>query len=82
MKWDRLKDMKCPKCGGQLSVLLYCKDVDCNFSISQAKFDRLVGSMYKPKIPTHNEDDNLEFLNNFDRPIIRDDFSDSPVLEL
>lgn len=75
--------MKCPKCGGSISALLYCKDLDCGFSISKEKFDVIVEDLYKPKFRRQiATDENLSDLNNFGLDEVAEDFSDSPHLDI
>lgn len=81
MKWNNLKNLKCPKCSAFLtrapfsnSASAYCS---CGFKISGEKFNEIVGKLYK-KEPTR---DNFADLQNMDRKEISEDFSDSPALD-
>lgn len=80
MNWNKLKSMKCPKCGGNLitnnfgSRLIGCEDEEnCGFTITQTRFETLVEDIYKGKNkkgyrPKFGDDlKNLEYLNNFDQ---------------
>lgn len=65
MKWSNLKSMKCPKCGGKVTVLLICSNSFCDFKISKQKFDIIINNLYKTKDDTYYDGrDNLERLNN------------------
>jgi hypothetical protein len=86
MNWKALKDSKCPQCG-KLMVDAFIKTnpyyCECGFKISQEKFEKIVGDMYKPKTKSteyQSEDDRLSELNNYGRNKVSEDFSDSPHL--
>ena len=84
MNWNNLKNYKCPKCNVLLKDIGYyhaCTRSGCIFSINKEKFDSMVGNMNKPKKFVSEEERTSE-LNNFDRPIITEDFSDSNFLDL
>lgn len=70
MKWDRLKNYRCAKCGGFLiehnAKRTYNCLKKCGFSISYEKFNKIVNDEYKPK-KYKTFDDNLSDLNNLDR---------------
>lgn len=84
MKWNNLKNNKCPKCFGLLTqntITGLHECLGCNdFTISEEKFDKIVNDMYRPN-KFQNEDERLEELNNFGREKVTQDFSDSPVLD-
>ncbi len=86
MNWNNLKKMKCPSCGVILNIgKLTFACADCDFKISKEKFDGLVENLYHPQkvVDSRFKDinDNLSALNNFDRPIVTEDFSDSKILD-
>lgn len=75
--WSRLKNNKCPKCSGMIEkarpkanahfvyVCEYSKTGDCDFSITQERFDSLLKDLYKPRsYPNRSPEDNLSALNN------------------
>lgn len=64
--WNRLKNMKCPKCNHGISStgLSYeCNQKKCTFKIGIQEFNDLVGRLYK-KTPSKTEEDNQVGLNN------------------
>lgn len=69
MNWKALKDCKCPKCGGDLSLVKPIFTVDtytctkCDFKIRIGKFEEIINSMYAPK-KKNWEIDNFEALQN------------------
>ena len=73
MKWNNLKDMRCPKC----SAMLYksnggyaCSGSKCEFFIREERFDTVIQSIYKPKErSTENMtgEERLSELNNYGR---------------
>lgn len=79
MKWERLKNMKCPKCNRLLfrndnKQAVVCVDeegVVC-FAISYTKFDSVVSGLYerKPRVPTDNASD----WNNYGHELVADDY--------
>lgn len=84
MKWNNLKNNKCPKCNSVLttSQLLdkqfYCSaSPSCNFRISNEKFEKIVNDLYKKKPKVQ---DNFEALQNFGHEEVTEDFSDSNFL--
>ena len=92
MKWDNLKNYKCPKCGDTLrehypaietnncATLKQHVCTDCDFKIGDEKFTKIVNQKYQPrKCVTFEE--NMGALNNLDRPEVTEDFSDSPHLD-
>ena len=87
MKWNNLKEMKCPSCDGavqKIHIGYQCSK--CHFKISREKFDGLVEKLYHPQravdMRKNAIDENLETLNNFGRKPLTEDFSDSPFLDL
>lgn len=87
MNWNRLKDMKCPGCTADLKPkktgeTLHVCAKKCGFTISDAKLDSIVRSIYAPKQRFHvpTEEENMSALNNDGRDEMTDDFSDSPFL--
>lgn len=70
MIWSRLKNNKCPQCNSILdssidSFDIWCSSQSCSFSIRKAKFELIVGDLYK-KRPYVNDHDNTSDLNNYD----------------
>ena len=50
MKWNNLKDYKCPKDGEPMKDIgHYHSCTKCIFSINKEKFDEIVNNIYKPK---------------------------------
>lgn len=91
MKWSNLKNGKCPKCNNFLAkneFLFICSKL-CNFKISENKYEEIIENLLDKKLRAqrfmnfkkNEEEDNLLKLNNFDRPILLEDFSDSKFLE-
>jgi len=74
MNWERLKEVKCPRCGNKLeSGTPYveefrCSDSHCFFKIHERRFEELVSTMHKRNdYKTFREvDRNLEDLNNLE----------------
>lgn len=72
MDWSKLKEGKCPKCGSKLNPVglleseYTCAEPFCTFRISEARFNEIVGSMYKKKAPAYDPDRNLSELNNLE----------------
>lgn len=68
MIWSRLKNIKCPKCNGDLTDhghYYKCKKKTCDFHISTEKFNGVVKKLYLQKergIPQYGDND--EALNN------------------
>ena len=66
MKWYKLKENKCPKCGDELMEEIgegtfYCNGKDCDFKISEERFSDLVSKMVsediendRPSIPDYD----------------------------
>ena len=69
MKWNNLKNYKCPECDGYLRenpLRSQHACFKCEFKISCVLFNKIVNDRYKPKRnPTFEE--NLEELNNLGR---------------
>ena len=84
MKWNNLKDMKCPKCSADIapsSMGFRCSygkhtSAQCQFYISKQKFDEVVSSLYKPRARYETPEDNLSALNNFGHKEYSKDYSD------
>lgn len=86
MKWENLKNNKCPMCG---SLLRSCsngtqdgygcstKGYECTFFVGIEKFNQIVNSLYKPK----EVKDNFEALQNLGHKVVAEDFSDSPYAD-
>jgi len=94
MNWKNLRDNKCPKCGNllqkggngkQIGYGCSTKGYICTFFIGEEKFTNLVNELYNSQkaVDSRYKDitDNLEALNNLNRPIVTEDFSDSPHLD-
>lgn len=69
MKWNNLKNYKCPKCSGGLhqdhiSKLHCCNNFDCDFKIGERKLSEIISSGNRPRYHTPTEDENLAELNN------------------
>jgi hypothetical protein len=88
LKWNNLKEMKCPKCSGPLTTAnsgtrgVFCKDdIDCNFFMAQPAFDRVIKSLYSGmgskgyKLKFGDDMDTLNFLNNYGHNEMSADFS-------
>ena len=59
MKWNKLKDYKCPECISHLNKGTdgfnhVCSNLDCKFEISTSRFNEIISGMHKPK---HKEPD-------------------------
>lgn len=68
MKWNNLKNYKCPKCSGgmhedHISKLHCCNNFDCDFKIGNEKLKQIV-STSRAKIHIPTEEENLSALNN------------------
>jgi len=53
MKWNFLKNNRCPKCNSPLENLQAfhkCSSKMCSFSCSKEKFDEIINNLYKRKI--------------------------------
>ena len=80
MNWNKLKSYLCPNCNSALEERggIHVCSMNCGFVISKEKFDKIIVEKYKsyesPAI------DNQEALNNMDRPLVSEDFNDSPFL--
>lgn len=79
--WSRLKNLRCPKCNGDihsgtLSDEMVCKE--CDFRINRAKFDKIVGDLYRPRAQRDDVEENLEAWNNY-RPEEREAQHDSAI---
>jgi len=79
MIWNRLKNMKCPKCGNDISEVSNGKQIgygcqtkgyECTFFVGKEKFNQIIDNMYKNSKPIFkSEEENLSELNNWtDRP--------------
>lgn len=73
MKWNSLKEMKCPKCngsiiGGILDLVFTCGTPRCTFKISKSKFDEVISERHVgyaiPSTIDRSYDENLSDLNN------------------
>ena len=72
MNWQNLKDGYCPRpdCGGKvkaegmIDTVMVCNEQNCGFSISEAKFNQIVGSTFKKQAREFDPDANLSALNN------------------
>lgn len=83
MKWNNLKNNKCPNCNEVLmekpvNRFHYCV---CGFTMSEQRFNEVLNSLYKKEL-RRTEEDNLEALNNLGHNLITEDFSDSPYADL
>ncbi len=81
MKWNNLKNFKCPACSNILDnqVTRYVC-LSCHYQISKERFDEIVSGMYAPKKKVFEE--NLSDLNNLGHDKVTEDFSDSPYLDI
>lgn len=83
MKWDALKNFKCPMCNEKLAPSsafdsYHC--TRCTFIIPKTRFDEVVSGRYsKPQFQTQEEKDS-EF-NNLGSREVTEDFSDSDALD-
>ncbi len=81
MNWNNLKNNECPQCGKVLTPAVSHTGYgcfNCHFTISKAKFDKIVNDLYKPKQKRCGTfDDNGEALNNLGHEEVTEDFSDS-----
>jgi len=62
MKWQNLKDGRCPKCGSMLTkmpdrAMLACSAVKCTFVITEQRCARLISS--PPRLRNSEPEDNL-----------------------
>ena len=79
MKWSNLTRNKCPKCSKELGFnkdeeMIFCKDFNCGFQISQYRMERLNIQMNADALLEEEYDDiqentdsmeeKLEILNN------------------
>lgn len=94
MKWNNLKNYKCPKCSSDLITnnsgnerLIGCEDEgNCGFVIRLSRFESLVKDIiagkskkgYKPQFGDDTK--NFEMLNNLGHKKVAEDFSDSSFL--
>ena len=69
--WKNLQEMLCPECSTNLQKdnvfdQYVCMSYDCNFKISEAKFDRLIRKLYNPEQfnVVDEVEDNLSGLSN------------------
>lgn len=68
IEWDLLTEMRCPKCGTPIQYepvfeVYRCLDIDCGFKVKEAKFNKIVHSIYNPKPYEVDENgDNFEQL--------------------
>lgn len=68
MNWNNLQKYKCPKCNANLkqkSIIHVCSD-NCGFVIKDSKLNELLQKPKKREVE-HSEEDNLTYLNNFDK---------------
>ncbi len=68
LNWDSLKEMLCPKCAKPIvhePVFEKYVCLDCNFKVSEAKFDKIVNARYRPKFQEDRDEveDNLSALS-------------------
>lgn len=59
MKWNRLKDMKCPKCSSSKLLNLLekedgmpyykCMSTKCEFIVGKTRFEEIINSLYLKK---------------------------------
>ena len=84
MKWNNLKEGKCPKDNNFLFKDIFFFICFCGFKISEKKYEEVVENLIDKKARAQRfmnfkkdkEEDNLSRLNNFDRPILSEDFND------
>jgi len=89
MKWNNLKNNKCPNCNSALlfshEIITHWKCSKCSFQISNERFESLVDKLYHPQklIDSRNQDiqNNLSALNNMGHDVVKEDFSDSPFAD-
>lgn len=83
-KWNRLKDMNCPKCGKQLlpvanKFMWACPDLNaCGFKITEVAFTRVIKQLYRGGSRSKAGRDDvaaLEYLNNYGHNKQSADFS-------
>lgn len=75
MKWNRLKDMECPKCKTGLvrdlnTEFFVCLAPKCAFKIGRIRFNEVVEQLYKDprkKFAEQGWDDRMAELNNLGR---------------
>lgn len=83
MNWKNLNNYKCPKCSkvlryDDMNEMHLC--IACDFKISKERFEVVLKDMFTKKKP-QSDDERLSELNNFGRPEVAEDFSDSPALD-
>ena len=79
--WNRLKNMRCPKCNGVVKNGILSDEVqcsECDFRISAEKFNKIVGDLYRPKAQRDEVEDNLAEWNNY-RPEERRERHDEAI---
>lgn len=83
--FSRLKEQKCPKCAGEIRYRMLdddfqCRNPECRFVITQAQVEQVMKNLEAPRVVKRlpDEADNLALLNNFDQPVMSEDYSDSP----
>ena len=83
MKWNNLKNVKCPACGSGLKTSLlsdfyFCVNnpASCDFKIGKEKYDSVVNNLYKPRARYETQEDNLSALNNLGHKEYSQDYSD------
>lgn len=70
MNWSNLKKHLCAKCGAELKSLgmladkYMCSNKVCDFSISAAKYDKIVATERRKETIAYDPDENLSALNN------------------
>lgn len=81
LKWGNLKCDCCPKCGSDiksngaiLDTIYICSK--CDFSISEEKYELIVGNRFKQTKKEKGYVDHLSELNNLGRPKVKEDFSE------
>ena len=69
MKWNNLKNRKCPKCNSFLdenSIGMKCRTPNCNFLIGKGKAAEILKKMDEPpRQPFREEIDRASEWNNF-----------------
>jgi hypothetical protein len=85
MKWSKLKNYECPKCGFGLRKYFdsayVCTASECGFRISKKRYDEIVDSLYKHPGKEFHTADNQAELNNLGHDVVEEDFSDSRALD-
>lgn len=83
MKWNNLKNGKCPKCSSilgeeMITRMITCSSMasGCDFKISEKRLKEILENKSRNFIPK----DNFAELNNLGHEKVAEDFSDSPFL--